>query len=327
MSGEGEFGYIARRLAPLAKDAPGALGLLDDAAILSVPGGCELVITADTMVEGRHFLSGTDPALVARKALRVNLSDLAAMGADAFGYLSCVTWPLNSPEGLKEGFADGLAVDQREFAVSLLGGDITASDGPWTISVTALGHVPRGGAVLRSGAKPGDTLMVTGTIGDAGLGLKCALGELDLPSDDREHALQRLHLPEPRLALAAALREFASACADISDGLISDAGHIARASRLGFELDLAAMPLSPAASRWLAGQGDEAAARVFLATAGDDYELAVAVRPGTEEAFAAACAAAGVPAAIIGGFVEGGEARTIFQGEVLDIAAPGFTHF
>lgn len=327
MSGEGEFGYIARRLAPLAKDAPGALGLLDDAAILSLPDGFELVITADTLVEGRHFLAGTDPALVARKALRANLSDLSAKGAKAFGYLACVTWPVNAPESLKEGFADGLGIDQAEFALSLLGGDTTASEGPWTISITALGHVERGRAVRRSGAKAGHVLVVTGTIGDAGLGLQCARGELGPPAAERGYLLDRLHLPMPRLALRDTLVAHASACADISDGLIADAGHIAAASGLALEIDLDQLPLSPAATRWLAGQDDEAAGRAFLASAGDDYELAIAMPEAAFDAFASACAAKGVRATRLGRFADGAGVTVTHHGKRVEIRSAGFTHF
>lgn len=327
MSGEGEFGYIARRLAPLAKDAPGALGLLDDAAIFSVPDGVELVITADTLVEGRHFLPGADPALVARKALRANLSDLAAKGARPFGYLACVTWPVNAPESLKEGYADGLGIDQAEFALSLLGGDTTASEGPWTISITALGHVERGRAVLRSGAKAGDVLVVTGTIGDAGLGLKCASGDLDLHAADRDYLLDRLHLPMPRLALRDALLAHAHASADISDGLIADAGHIAKASGLALEIDLDQLPLSLAAARWLETPDDKAAARAFLASAGDDYELAIAMPETAFNAFASACAAEGVTATRLGRFASGAGAIVLDHGKPVEIRSAGFTHF
>ncbi|TRO94509.1 thiamine-phosphate kinase [Glycocaulis profundi] len=326
MSGDGEFGYIARRLAPLAADFEGAFGLTDDAAEIAPSEGCALILTADTLVAGRHFLENEDPATAARKALRANLSDLAAMGARPLAYLTSVVWPLDAADALKEGFADGLAVDQAIFGIHLIGGDTTAADGPWMIGVTAIGEVPKGRAVRRSGARPGDLLMVTGTVGDAGLGLEIASGRLEA-GEGADVLLARHRLPEPRVALAEAVQAHAAACIDVSDGLIADAGHVAEASGLGLRVDLETLPLSAPARAWLAQQGDPAQAAVFLATAGDDYELACAVPEDRAEAFAAACAEAGTSATAVGRFGEDEGVTVHHHGSPVRIEQAGFTHF
>jgi thiamine-monophosphate kinase len=326
MNGEGEFGYIARRLAPLAAGFEGAFGLKDDAAEIAPSAGCALILTADTLVAGRHFLESDDPATAARKALRANLSDLAAMGARPLAYLTSVVWPLDAPDALKEGFADGLAVDQAIFGIHLIGGDTTAADGPWTLSVTAIGEVPKGRAVRRSGARAGDLLMVTGTIGDAGLGLEIASGRLEA-GEGAGWLLARHRLPEPRVALAEAVRAHATACIDVSDGLIADAGHVARSSGLGLSIDLERLPLSDPARAWMARQSDPAIASAFLATAGDDYELACAVPEDRAEAFAAACAEAGTSATVVGRFAGGEGVAVCHRGSPVSVERAGFTHF
>jgi thiamine-monophosphate kinase len=326
MSGNGEFGYIARCLAPLAAGFKGAFGLTDDAAEIAPSEGCALILTADTLVAGRHFLEGEDPATAARKALRANLSDLAAMGARPLAYLTSVVWPLDAPDALKDGFADGLAVDQAIFGIHLIGGDTTAADGPWTISITAIGEVPKGGAIRRSGAGAGDLLMVTGTVGDAGLGLEIASGRLEA-GEGAHFLLARHRLPEPRVALAEAVRTHATACIDVSDGLIADAGHLAEASGLGLRVDLEALPLSAPARAWLAQQGDPAQAASYLATAGDDYELACAVPEERAEVFAAACAEAGTSATAVGRFGAGEGVSVFHDGRPVRVERAGFTHF
>lgn len=325
-SGEGEFGYIARRLVPLAAH-PGAFSLSDDAAEIAPSPGCSLILTADTLVAGRHFPLDEDPVFAARKALRANLSDLAAMGAKPLAYLSSVVWPLDADPALREGFADGLAIDQAIFDIALIGGDTTAADGPWTISITAIGELPSGRAVRRNSAKPGDLLMVTGSIGDAGLGLDIAQGRLTAEMPGADWLRARHRLPEPRTPLAEALRAHAHACIDISDGLIADAGHIARASGLRLDLALEAMPLSDPAAQWVAGQPDRAAAYACLASSGDDYELACAVAPDAPAAFIAACARAGVSVAVMGRFEAGEGVEIRFNGAPVRIERAGFTHF
>ena len=327
MSGFGEFEFIARLLAPLSKGHPGAFALKDDAAVIAPRAGHELVVTADALVAGRHFLENDDPALVARKALRANLSDLAAMGATPLWYMTSLVWPLGTDRALQARFVEGLKADQDRFGLTLIGGDTTAGEGPFTVAVTAFGEVPAGKAVTRAGARAGDRLIVTGTIGDAGLGLGLARGERAPDGEAAAALLERHYLPTPRIALAPALREHARAAIDVSDGLVADAGHVAAASGLALALRLEDMPVSPAAEAWLASQPDEAAARLRLATSGDDYELACALAPERAGAFIAACREAGVEAKEAGVFGAGEGVTVSFEGRTLPVERGGFTHF
>lgn len=266
-----EFGEIAGLFRPLTFGAAGALDLKDDAAVLTWRPGFDLIVTKDAVVEGVHVPEGEDPALIARKLLRVNLSDLAAKAADPFACFLAVAWPKAFDADARAVFAAGLGEDLERFGVSLMGGDTVSTSGPLTASLTAMGWAPQGGMIRRGGARFGDILMVSGTIGDGWLGLAARRGEID----DAD-LLRRYQLPTPRLDLAASLRASAHAAADVSDGLIADAGHIAEASGLGLTLDLAHMPLSPSAHRWLAGQSDRAQALLALASGGDDYEIVCA---------------------------------------------------
>jgi thiamine-monophosphate kinase len=247
-----EFDWIARLLRPLAQ-TPEARGLLDDVAVVPSRPGFDLVLTKDAIVEGVHFLP-TDPLdLVARKLLRVNLSDLAAKGATPCGYLLAIAWPPWCGEPDRTAFADGLRVDQAAYGLSLFGGDTVSTPGPLTASATLLGWVPAGTAVSRAGARPGDGVYVTGVIGDGGLGLRAARGELDaLGAVAVERLADRYRLPRPRCDLAEGVRRIATASADVSDGLLADAGHIAQASGVRIALDLQAVPLSPDARAWVA---------------------------------------------------------------------------
>lgn len=323
MSGEGEFGYIRRRLAPLAAGYPGAFDLTDDAAVLSVPEGHELVVTSDTLVEGVHFLAADPPESVAIKTLRVSLSDLAAMGADPHGALLSIAWPATGGAAQREAFADGLARELGDRAIPLIGGDTTTSPGPWTLTGTLFGTVPEGQAVRRSGARPGDELYVTGTIGDAGLGLLSLQGEGGLGE-----AIGRYRQPPVRGAIAPALRATASAAIDVSDGLIADAGHVASASGCALVIDLTAIPLSPVAKSWCARQGTEDQARAQLASFGDDYELLVCLAPDRAGELAAAAQSAGFPLTRIGRIEAGQGVRVLgAKGEPVEIAKGGFTHF
>ena len=303
-----EFSRIARHFRPLA--GPGALDLTDDAAVFAPPPGRELVMTADAMVEGVHFLPGTAPGLVARKLLRVNLSDLAAMGAVPHGYLLTLSAPRSLDDAWFADFAAGLRLDQAAFGIGLLGGDTTETPGPLTVSLTAVGHVAPGGAILRSGARAGDALWVTGTIGDGVLGLHAARGEL---ADPDGFLRGRYDLPSPRLGLA--LAGWAHAAMDVSDGLFQDLGHICRASGVAAVVEAARIPLSPQAVA--AG----AAWRETAWVGGDDYELLLAAPPGRPPP-------AGVDATPIGRF-EPGEGVTVLGpgGAVLDLAGRGWSHF
>ena len=329
MTGKGEFEFIARQLAPLSAGFEGALSLRDDAALIDVPDGFTLVVTSDTLIEGRHFPVDENPALATRKALRTNLSDLAAMGADPIAYMTNVTWPQTGSDRRMDGFVEGLRQDQSEFGIHLIGGDTTRTDGPWVISITAFGQVPIGQAVKRSGAKPGDDVWVTGTIGDAALGLMMAQGHgLSLSRKDAEWISRRFQIPAPRVNLAERLRDHASAAVDISDGLLADLNHIAYASNTTIEIDLESVPLSEPVRRWLSQQPDQDRALLKLATAGDDYELAVAISPSKAEAFSQWCEAQNVPISKVGHVHERTpEVIANFKGQRLELDRLGFTHF
>jgi len=310
----GEFEQIARLYRPLTRGAPEALGLLDDVAVIPSRPGHDLVVTKDALVEGVHFPQGEARDLVARKLLRTNLSDLAAKGAEPFGYFLAVAWPPDADFAVRQAFAQGLEIDGTEFDVSLLGGDTVSTSGPLSASLTLLGWTPQGQAVLRSGARPGDLVMVSGPIGDGGLGLAAVEGRL--PDQDGYLSL-RYRLPTPRLDLRDGLRRWATACADVSDGLIADAGHIAAASGVALRLDLARLPISPPAAAWLAAQPDKAAGLGQLASFGDDYELGLTAPPD-------AAASLGLP--VIGVVEAGAGVSVTFAGAPVSVEAAGWTH-
>lgn len=311
-----EFALIARHFRPLA--GPGALDLSDDAALLVPPAGRELVLTADAMIAGVHFLPDDPPDLIGRKLLRVNLSDLAAKGATPLGYLMTIAAPHDTPDSFFAGFAAGLAVDQAAFGIALLGGDTTATPGPLTLSLTAIGHVAPGMMPRRSGALAGDGVWVTGTIGDGALGLLVAQGHLVDPTG---HLLDRYRLPRPRLGIA--LGGIVSAAMDVSDGLIQDLGHLCRASGLAAEIEAVRVPLSDAARQ----AGPERSG--ICLTGGDDYELLLAVPPAAEAALIGACAASGVAATRIGRFYPGAPEVIVRgpDGAPLPVGRGGWSHF
>ncbi len=272
-----EFDLIARCFAPLAAGSPGALGLADDVALIDAAPGEQLVVTADALIAGVHFLAADPPALIARKMLRVNLSDLAGKGARPIGYFMTCALPREIDGAWLAQFVDGLAADQREFGIGLLGGDTTSTPGPLALSVTAVGGVPRGRIPLRRAALAGDVVLVSGTLGDAALGLdvqRQAIAGLD--AEAVEFLIGRYRLPRPRLWLGRALVEagLLHAAMDISDGLLADLGHICRQSAVGAELDWEKLPLSAAASAALA-RSPHLAERIVAG--GDDYELLLTV--------------------------------------------------
>jgi thiamine-monophosphate kinase len=311
-----EFSLIARHFLPLA--GPGALGLADDAALLTPPPGRELVLSADAMVAGVHFLPDDPPETVGRKLLRVNLSDLAAKGAVPIGYLMTVSTPKATPDAWFAGFAGGLAMDQAAYGVTLLGGDTTSTPGPISLSLTVIGHVAPGTAVLRSGARPGDEIWVTGSIGDGALGLQVALGKLAAADG---YLLDRYRLPQPRVGLA--LAGIASAAMDVSDGLVQDLGHLCRAAGVAATIDADQVPLSNAA---------RAAGPAWLETCltgGDDYELLLAVPAHRREALVAEAKRAGVTVSRIGDFRPGPPNVTVRQanGDAMLLAKGGWSHF
>lgn len=303
-----EFGDIARLFRPLTFGAAGALDLKDDAAVLTWRPGFDLVVTKDAIVERVHFPEGEDPALIARKLLRVNLSDLAAKAADPFACFLAVAWPKAFDAASRAAFAAGLGEDLERFGVALMGGDTVSTSGPLIASLTAMGWAPEGGMVRRGGARVGDILMVSGTIGDGWLGLAARRGEID----DAD-LVRRYQLPTPRLDLTPALRAAAHAAADVSDGLVADAGHIAEASGLGLTLDLARMPLSASAQRWLGAQYDRAHALLALASGGDDYEI-VCTAPALIPGFTAI------------GEITAGDRRILIDGLPVDAGAGGWRH-
>jgi thiamine-monophosphate kinase len=322
----GEFALIAKLFAPLAAKAPGAFGLTDDAATLSVPAGRELVVTVDALVEGVHFLRDDPADSIAKKALRVNLSDLAAKGATPEAYLLALSLPDWVDDRWLTLFAAGLGQDQELFGVHLLGGDTTAIPGPLTLSITAFGTVEVGRMIRRAGAQPGDLVFVTGTIGDAGAGLTVLKGEgAALSASDREALVARYRLPEPRVAFGPRLVGLASAALDVSDGLIADIGHIAEVSKVRVVVDAARVPMSESA-RALWGNGSTAILRV--ATSGDDYEIAFTAPPSARAGILKAAAQSGLAVHEIGR-VEPGTGVLLLdeRGQPIPMNRAGFTHF
>jgi thiamine-monophosphate kinase len=328
---QGEAAIVAL-LAPLAQGFPGAFGLQDDCALLTPEPGTELVLKTDPVAEGVHFLPGTAPEDVAWKALAVNVSDLAAKGATPVGYLMALSFPQAPGHGWMTRFVAGLAAAQARFGCHLMGGDTDRRPGPLTVSITAIGQVPAGCMVRRGTAKAGDALFVSGTIGDAGLGLSLAkdagLAERWGLTPAQSEALMRRHArPEPRLALGPMLRAHASAAMDVSDGLVKDLERLARASGVAARLEAGAVPLSAAARRLL-GQAPERL--MGLITAGDDYEILAAVASDRAAAFVAAAAATGIAVTRVGVLGPGPAALQIIGTDGQPLALPamtGWDHF
>lgn len=329
----GEFELIAELFAPLARNAAGAFGLTDDAALYRASSGMETVLTVDAMVEGVHFLPSDPPDTIARKLLRVNLSYLAAKGARPRGYLLVAALPDTCSMSWLERFAAGLAEDQAEFGVTLWGGDTVSTPGPLTFSLTAIGEVEEGAMLPRGGAKAGDRVYVSGTIGDAALGLAVLQDRLRPASEeDRAFLADRYRLPRPRVTLGPALCGIAHAALDVSDGLVADLTHMCEASSLAATIRAADVPLSSAAAAMLIAENDVTFAS--LLTGGDDYELVLAVAAEEEEAFLAAAAGAGVPVALIGHLEERANRtpETLVQlvdaeGGLIAVSHAGFRHF
>ena len=293
-----EFSRIARFFAPLAENYPGAFGLKDDAAILATPPGRTPVITQDTLLETIHFTGHEAPRLIAQKALRVNLSDLAAKGAEPFGYLLSLGLPSRCDDAWVEDFTAGLAADQQTYGIYLMGGDSVESPAGILITITAIGLLPTDKTMLhRSGARAGDAVLVSGTIGDAGLGLAAAQNKLQ-----SETLLQRYLLPEPRTALIPILHRHATATMDVSDGLLQDATHLAAASGHALKLELGRIPLSGDADQWAQGKQD---ALLQLATSGDDYEILCTCPAIQANDFISDAAAIGINLTIIGTVTHG----------------------
>lgn len=318
----GEFATIAKLFRPLARGDKAALDLGDDAACLRPRPGFDMVVTADALVAGVHFFENDPPADIARKALRVNLSDLAAKGAKPIGYFLALARPKHMDDRALAAFARGLALDGDFFDIPLLGGDTTATPGPLTLAITALGEVGQGRMLRRDGACPGDDLWLSGTLGDGALGLLVAKGTLK----PGKALLARYRLPQPRLALGQKLVGLAHAAMDVSDGLAADLGHMCARSALGAMVELAKLPLSRSAAKALAA---DASLIETIATGGDDYELLFAAPPSARAAIMRAAAAANTPAARIGSFSKGAvQVRFVdAAGSAQRFARAGFTHF
>lgn len=323
-----EFDLIRQYFAPLTNDAPEACGLADDAARLE---NGRLIVTKDAMIAGVHFLARDPLDLVARKLLRVNLSDLAAKGAKPAGYFLACVWPANACEEDVALFARGLREDQDAYGLTLYGGDTArhrAKSAPLTLTATMIGTAPKSGAKSRAGAQAGDDLYVSGTIGDAGLGLKVLRKELKPSPVDRASLAGRYHLPEPRLALGAAIAGLAHAVIDVSDGLLADAGRLAAASGARVEIEAIRLPRSPAAAEWLARQPGRWRALTALASFGDDYELLFAAPASMRRSVAVAADASRASVTRIGTFKRGeGVSFLDESGRAIDIAESGYDHF
>lgn len=321
-----EFDLIEKVFAPLAK-APGAFGLKDDAALIAPRRDGGLVLTTDALVAGVDFFAADPPDQVAMKALRVNLSDLAAKGARPFGYLLTLVLPRSTKESWIKAFARGLREDQSRFGVALLGGDISSTGGPLAISLAAFGEAPRAGMLRRSGARAGDLVFVTGTIGDSrgGLALLKGAGKGRTTAAHRRRLIESYRVPEPPVRFGLSLPGLASASIDVSDGLLADLGHIAETSGARIVLEAARIPRSDALlALW--GEGPFAIARA--ASAGDDYQIAFTA-PGRSRSKIAAVAGRTATRVTEIGRVEKGQGVVLLDGKGRPIRPrrAGYVHF
>jgi thiamine-monophosphate kinase len=300
---------IARFFEPLAGAA--GLALKDDVALLKPPPGQDLVLTTDALVAGVHFFADDPPGAIARKALRVNLSDLAAKGAAPLGFLLSLALPRDWTSEWLAAFAQGLGDDARTYACPLMGGDTVSTPGPLTLSITAVGAVAQGRMAARTGVKPGDRIYVSGTIGDAALGLIVRQGRGPALSEaERAFLLDRYLLPRPRVALASAMAVYANGGMDVSDGFVGDLRKMLRVSRVSARIAIARLPMSDAARAAVAAEPELSA---IAAIGGDDYELIASMPPESAGAFECAAAEAGVPVQDVGEAVAG-SAPPVFVG-------------
>lgn len=318
-----EFDIIKKYFAPLSAGFSGALGLSDDAAVFAPPAGHELVITKDAISEGVHFIGSESADLIAGKALRVNLSDLAAMGATPICYFLALILPKNTPEEWVQKFAQGLRETQNEFGIFLAGGDTISTLGTLSISITAIGSLPAGSALHRNGAKIGDDIYVSGTLGDAALGLKALSAEIRVLS--AEYLVNRYLTPEPRLSLGQNLLGVANTCMDISDGLVQDLGHICTASKVGAVIYTDKIPLSEAAVLFFQTpqqvRGNNTDILEAALSGGDDYELIFTAPPEKTHLIPKNCTK-------IGKIINGENVQIIgANGEEITLTKKGFVHF
>lgn len=314
----GEFELISRYFTRRVQRAQ--MGVGDDCALLSAEPLTQWCVSSDMLVEGRHFVSTVMPQRLGHKALAVNLSDLAACGAEPVAFTLALALP-RADETFLAGFAEGLWALAERHAIELVGGDTTA--GPLNICITVFGSVPQGQALLRSGAQPGDELWVSGTLGDARAALECLRGTLELPGAAFEQVRRAMELPEPRVSLGMALRGIASSAIDLSDGLIGDLGHLMSRSALAARVNVDALPRSALlASLPMALQHE------YLLRGGDDYELLFSAPPQRHEAVLAAARSADVAVSAVGR-LEGGSQLALVdaQGRPLEAPGRGFDHF
>lgn len=315
----GEFDIIAKYFMPLA--GPEGLGLVDDAACLTPCAGRSLIVTKDMIIGSVHFLDDDPADSIAYKALAVNLSDLAAKGAEPKQYFLGLGLPADTDDVWLASFAAGLRRAQEESGITLAGGDTTSSPGHVCISVTAMGEVPAGKMLRRNGARAGDRVYVSGTLGDGAFGLKCLLGEVE----QRDALVSRYRYPSARLALGAALLDVATASADVSDGLLADLGHICDASHLGAEVEEAKLPISDDVADLLKGK-PELAPLVY--SGGDDYEIVFTAPESADAKVRAAANQAGVKVTAIGRISDTAGIRLVDQsGELVQTARHGYQHF
>ena len=327
----GEFELIAGLFAPLARGFAGACGLEDDVAYLTLTNGLiqageELVLKTDALVSGVHFLVDDPGDLVARKLLRVNLSDLAAKGARPVVYMLAAMLPASLEYSWLQSFADGLKADQDEFDIVLAGGDTDATPGPLTLSLSVIGAIPAGERLLRSAAQVGDAIFVSGTIGDGALGLAAIQGRLGgLSQSGADFLADRYRLPHPRLALGRRLRGLAHATMDISDGLVGDLQHICDASHVGATIEIACLPLSDAAREAVV---DAPGLLDAVIAGGDDYELLFTASPSHQDALISLGREVGVPVTRIGSIDDGKSVRVInSDGKNITPTQIGYRHF
>lgn len=321
----GEFELIHQLFAPLSRDLPGAFGLRDDVALLTPPDGHQVVLKTDAIVEGVHFRKCDPPETIAKKALRVNISDFAAKGADPRAYLLALALPAWPDMKWLEHFAKGLAEDQAAFGVTLAGGDTDRTAGVLSIAVMMTGFVPEGTMIRRDGAKPGDAVFVTGTIGDAGGGLDVLNADASVQEGWEEVLVSRYLVPHPRLAFGQRLRGLASGALDISDGLIADLWHIAEVSLVHIEIDALRVPVS---RELVLLRGESEAAIARAATSGDDYEIAFTAPPTRRKEIEDMAAVTNTPVTEIGRVTAGeGVALLDAQGRPISLASKGYSHF
>ncbi len=322
-----EFDLIKRLFLPLTGGRPEALDLADDVALIAGPAGTQWAITKDALVAGVHFFPDDPPELIARKLVRVNLSDLAAKGAQPCFLLLATCFPRQVSEGWLDRFANGLKTDCAIFGVAVIGGDTVSTSGPLVLSLTAVGKIAEGAALLRSNARSGDDIWLSGTLGDGALGLLVAKGEgLALSKAHAETLLDRYRLPRPRTALGPRLIGLAHAAMDVSDGLIADLGHICHASKLQGEIEAARLPVSEAARAALAaGMGDGLAT---LVGGGDDYEILFTAPPDAGASLEALSQQLDLPLSRIGRMDAGNGVRVRDEaGTEISVPRTGYNHF